>query len=134
MKAKKVSADMLAYILPIVAKANIPYCTPTQVANDCAKGRLYALVDGATPVVICSVVDEPNWKYTALKRMLLLDSNYAGKGCAVSLMKHVCGWYRNRTLGGTPWMNNPRARHLFEKCGFTYQYTFMENYAFYKKA
>lgn len=134
MKAKKVKADMLAYILPIVENANIPYCTPTQVLEDCEKGRLYALVDGSTPVAICSVVDETNWGYTALKRMLLLDSNYAGKGCAVSLMKYLCGWFRHRTLGGTPWVNNPKARHIFEKCGFTYQYTFMENYAFYKKA
>ena len=134
MRAKKVTADMLAYILPIVEKANIPYCTPAQTAEDCFKGRLYGLMDGATPIAICSVVEEPNWSYTALKRMLLLDPAYAGKGCAVSLVRHLCGWYRKRTLGSTPWTDNAKTRHIFEKCGFTYQYTFMDNYAFYKKA
>ena len=134
MRAKRATKDMLINILPIVKDANIPYCTPAQVAEDCAKRRLYVLMDKNTPVAICSVVEEPNFNYTALKRLLLLNPQYAGKGCAESLIKHVCGWHRKRTLGCTPWVNNAKTRHIFEKCGFTYQYTFLENYAFYKKA
>ena len=134
MRAKKATKDMLINILPRVKNANIPYCTPAQVAEDCAKRRLYVLMDKDIPVAICSVVEEPNFNYTALKRLLLLNSRYAGKGCAESLIKHVCGWHRKHTLGCTPWVDNAKTRHIFEKCGFTYQYTFLENYAFYKKA
>ena len=36
--------------------------------------------------------------------------------------------------GATPWNDNPAMCHIFEKCGFEYQYTFKTFYRFYKKS
>lgn len=109
-----------------------PYCTTAQLKEDLELGRLIIIEENGKLLGSCAIVEEPNWGYTAIKRLIVYSKKSRGKGIADKLIKYVISLNLG-TVGGTPWKNNSITRHLFEKNGFVFQYCFMENYCFYKR-
>ena len=115
-----------------LCRKNIPFCTPTQVFIDFQNEREYVVVEGSKVLATISIVEEPEYGYTALKRMCILNKKNQGKGIARFALQEVQKVVQGR-IGGTPWIDNAPARHLFESEGFTLQYIFNEKWCFYVK-
>ena len=113
-------------------KNQTPFCTTAQLKEDLSLGRLIVAEENGKLLGSCAIVEEPNWEYTAIKRLIVYSKKSRGKGIADKLIKYVISLNLG-TSGGTPWRNNTVTRHLFEKNGFVFQYCFMENYCFYKR-
>ena len=125
------AADTI-HVVRSLQNKNIAYNTTEQAKEDIAAGRLLvAEIDGRL-VGSIAIVPEPNYNYTALKRLCVYNKKDHGKGIANELIKTAASLV-NGPVGGTPWTTNPITTHLFEKNGFIYQYTFAEKYQFFLK-
>ena len=113
-------------------KNQTSFCTTAQLKEDLSLGRLIVAEENGKLLGSCAIVNEPNWNYTAIKRLIIYSKKSRGKGIADSLIKYIISLNLG-VIGGTPWKENSITRHLFEKNGFEFQYTFMENYCFYKR-
>lgn len=113
-------------------KAEIPFCTPTQVLKDFQAGREYIVVENGKILATVSLVEEPNYRYTAIKRLCIFNKKNHGKGIARFALHEVQKYAKGR-IGGTPWLDNVKARHLFETEGFHLEYIFDEKWCFYVK-
>lgn len=111
---------------------NLLYCTPYQIADDFTNKRLYCVYEGDKVLATFSLVPEPNFKYTAVKRLCILNKKNQGKGIARFALHEVQRMV-NGKIGATPWIDNGAVRHILEKEGFTLQYVFNERWCFYAK-
>lgn len=125
------SADTLRVMRSIQNKG-MEYNTTAQVKMDIALGRLIVAEENGKLLGSLAIVEETDWNYTAIKRVCVYSKKSRGKGIASALIAFVLTLNLG-VLGATPWNDNPAMIHIFEKHGFVYQYTFMENYCFYKK-
>lgn len=119
------------YISHALARKAIPYMKPSHAKGDIINGRMYVKVINGKVVAQCSLVEEPNYHYTALKRMLIYRKENCGKHIADEFIQFFSTF--NIPLGATPWSENVKVKHILEKAGFRYQYTFLTNYEFYFK-
>ena len=110
----------------------IEYITPAHARADIDNARLYVLTDGDTIVGQCALVYEPNHAYHAIKRLVVYNKRYCGRGVAQQFISFFCAM-NLPALGCTPWTENAKMRHLLVKNGFVHQYTFLSCYEFYKK-
>lgn len=122
--------DTLSVVRSLQNK-KIDYNTTKQAKEDIANNRMIVVVDNNKIVASCALVEEPTYNYTAIKRLCVFNNKNRRKGYGSALMNYVCS-LGIKNLGATPW-NNTGAIRLFEKFGFKYQYTFLENYNFYLK-
>lgn len=123
------SADYI-HICRSLQNKGIDYITTKQAKNDIDNNRLYIIENNGKIISQCALVPEPNYNYTAIKRMCVYNKKNAGCGIANAFVNYfVSNFYDN--LGCTPWEDNGAMRHILEKHGFVYQYTFLENYCFY---
>lgn len=124
--------DTLSVIRSIQNK-RMNYNTTAQAKQDISLGRLVVVEENGKLLGSCAIVKETNRGYTAIKRVCVYSKKSRGKGVAQALIAFVCSLGLG-TLGATPWNDNPAMCHIFKKFGFKYQYTFLENYDFYKKS
>ena len=120
------------HIIRSLQNKKIAYNTTVQAKTDIEKGRLLVAILDDKIVGSLAIVPEPAHNYTALKRLCIYNKKYCGKGIANQLIATASALVSG-PIGATPWASNPATIHLFEKNGFTYQYTFLENYKFYLK-
>ena len=120
-----------SYISHALAAKALPYITPTQTKEDILNSRLYVKVIDGKVVAQCALVPEPNYNYTAMKRMIIYRKENHGKHIANEFIDFFCEF--TPIIGATPWAENGRIKHILEKAGFRYQYTFLTNYEFYLK-
>ena len=125
------TADKI-HIIRSLQNKKIAYNTTAQAKEDIEKGRLLIAIINEKIVGSLAIVPEPAHRYTALKRLCVYNKKYRGRGIANELITTASALISG-PVGATPWANNPATIHLFEKNGFTYQYTFLENYKFYLK-
>ena len=132
MKIRLATQTDMYKIRNAVRRKNLLYCTPYQIADDFTNKRLYCVYEGDKVLATLSLVEEPEYGYTAVKRLCILNKKNYGNGIARFALHAIQGMVKGR-IGGTPWVDNAPARHLFESEGFTLQYIFNERWCFYAK-
>ena len=132
MELRKATTMDWVRVFNALCRKDIPFCTPTQVFIDFQNEREYVVAEGDKVLATISIVEEPEYGYTALKRMCILNKKNQGKGIARFALQEVQKVVHGR-IGGTPWIDNAKARHLFETEGFHLEYIFNEKWCFYVK-
>ena len=115
-----------------VCRKHLSFCTPTQIFTDYEMGRLYAVVEGDKVLATVSLVAEPTYGYTAIKRLCILNKKNHGKGIARFALHEIQRMVKGR-IGATPWNNNIKMKHLLETEGFHLEYVFNQVWCFYVK-
>lgn len=128
-----VKRSELPYIKERLEALDIPFATPSHAENDFRSPniQMFVLRENKQPVAICSVVYDLDFQYHALKRMIVLDKDNRGRGYAKVLTARIIA----RTPGAcgcTPWADNVHCQRMLASLGFKYQYTFNNNWTFWK--
>lgn len=130
MEIRKATKADYGVIARALAHKGINYITPALACADIDNGYMYLITDDEKIIAICSLL--PNHRgYTAIKRLCVLNNKNRGRGVARMFFDYFCSL--GLPLGFTPWAENNTMRHIADKYGFEYQYTFNENYMFYLK-
>ena len=132
MELRKATIRDYRWIMNALCIKQIPFCTNEQVKVDFEHDRLYAIVEGDKVLATVSLVEEPTYAYTAIKRMCILNKKNCGKGIARFAIHEIQHYAKGR-IGATPWDDNMKMRHLLESEGFRMQYVFAEKWCFYTK-
>lgn len=132
MELRKANELDFVRIHSAVCRKNLSYCTHYHIAEDWYKDRLYAVVDGDKVLATLSLVEEPEYGYTAIKRLCILNKKNQGKGIARFAVHEIQKIVDGR-IGATPWEDNTAVRHILEVEGFVLQYVFNERWCFYAK-
>lgn len=112
---------------------NISYISSTHAKNDIENNRLFVMEENGKAIAQCALVYEPLYDYYAIKRLVVYNKKNCGRGIAQQFISFFCAMDLP-ALGCTPWADNVAMKKLLERNGFVYQYTFMDNYQFYKRA
>lgn len=115
-----------------VCQKNLSYCKHYHIVEDWGKDRLYAVAEGDKVFATVSLVEEPNYGYTAVKRLCILNKKNQGKGIARFALHEIQRIVKGR-IGATPWDDNHKMCHLLESEGFKMEYKFMGHWCFYVK-
>jgi hypothetical protein len=111
--------------------ANIDFITPLQVADDILNDRLVGYYHEGKLCAFCAVVPEPEFGYTAIKRLLTTPVKDTYRILvARHLFQHILATVEG-DVGGTPWEDNTAMCKLNESLGFKLQYKFGK-YCFYR--
>ena len=111
---------------------HINYITSLHAKNDIENKCLFVVEEEGKIIAQCALVYEEEYNYYAIKRLVVYNQKNCGRGIAQKFISFFCD--KNLpALGCTPWVDNIVMKKLLERNGFVYQYTFMENYQFYKK-
>jgi RimJ/RimL family protein N-acetyltransferase len=119
-------------IIRAIQNKHMDYNTTADVRADVAAGRLFVAEENGKLLGSMAVFYKPHRGYYAITRGCVYSKKSRGKGVASALVDYILSLGLG-TYGATPWNDNPAMCHIFEKRGFEYQYTFKENYKFYKK-
>lgn len=125
-------ADQLSIIRAIQNKG-MDYNTTADVKKDIALGRLLIAVENNKILGSVAVVYKAHRGYYAIMRMCVYSKASKGKGVASALVDFILALDLGE-YGATPWGENGAMVHILVKRGFVFQYTFNENYNFYKKS
>ena len=115
-----------------VRRKNLLYCTPYQIADDFTNKRLYCVYEGDKVLATLSLVAEPEYGYTAVKRLCILNKKNQGKGIARFALHEIQRMVSGR-IGATPWEDNTAVRHILEAEGFKMEYKFDGHWCYYVK-
>lgn len=132
MELVKANREQYLKIVRAMFKKNIPFCTPTHIVDDFVFERLYAVIEGDKVLATISLVEEPDYGYTAVKRLCILNKKNRGKGIARFALREIQRMVKGR-IGATPWEDNGAVRHILEMEGFSLQYVFEQKWCFYMK-
>ena len=132
MKIRLATQTDVYKIRNAVRRKNLLYCTPYQIADDFTNKRLYCVYEGDKVLVTLSLVPEPDYGYTAVKRLCILNKKNQGKGIARFALHEIQRMVSGR-IGATPWEDNTAVRHILETEGFKMEYKFMGHWCFYSK-
>lgn len=120
-------------IIRAIQNKHMDYNTTANVREDAKNGYLFVAEENRKLLGSVAVFYKPHRGYYAITRMCVYSKKSRGKGVASALVNHVLSLGLGE-YGATPWDDNPTMCHIFEKCGFEYQYTFKKKYKFYKKS
>lgn len=132
MELRKAEPMDFAKVRMAIGKKQIPFCTPAQIHADFHYERMYVVAEGKKVLATVSLVEEPEYGYTAVKRLCILNKKNQGKGIARFALHEIQRMVKGR-IGGTPWVDNAPVRHLFESEGFKLQYVFNGHWCYYMK-
>ena len=132
MELRKANKYDFIKINNAISKKNIPYCRSEQICSDYARERLYAVVEGDKVFATLSVIEEPFYGYTAIKRLCILNKKNQGKGIARFAIREIQKVITGK-IGATPWEDNDAMRHILESEGFKLEYKFAGNWCFYSR-
>ena len=120
------------HIIRAIQNKHMNYNTPTHVREDIKNGYLFVAEENNKLLGSLAVFYKNHRGYYAITRVCVYSKKSYGKGVASSLIRYVLSLNLG-AYGATPWNDNPVMCHIFKKYGFKYQYTFKENYCFYKR-
>lgn len=132
MELRKANLNETQKLAQVVGRKHLDYITTHHLIWDYNHSQLYVVVENNKVLAIVSLVPEPNFKYTAIKRLCILNKKNQGKGIARFALHEVQKMVSGK-IGATPWEDNGAVRHILEKEGFTLQYVFNERWCFYAK-
>jgi RimJ/RimL family protein N-acetyltransferase len=132
MKIRLAQSSDYKRIAMALRNKRIEYITPAHAREDIQERRLYVIEDDGEVIAQCALVNEPNYGYYAIKRLVIYNRKNCGRGIARQFIRYFCAM-NLPTLGCTPWADNQRMKYLLISNGFEYQYTFLGNYEFFLK-
>ena len=132
MELRKANTMDWVKVFNAVCRKHIDYITPDQTYDDFKAERLYVVAEGSKVYATVSLVEEPNYRYTAIKRLCILNKKNCGKGIARFTLQAIQRKVKGR-IGETPWEDNLAMRNLLESEGFRMEYKFNEVWCFYVK-
>ena len=121
------------HIIRSIQNKRMDYNTCEDVKHDIELGRLIIAVENNKILGSVAVVYKAHRGYHAIMRLCVYNKKNKGKGIASALIDFVISLNLG-VYGVTPWSDNAAIIHILVKRGFVYQYTFKENYNFYKKS
>lgn len=130
MKIRLANSADYKRIATALRNKHIDYITPAHAREDIANHRLYVVEEDGMIIAQCALVEEPAHHYHAIKRLVIYNRKNCGRGIAQRFIRYFCTM-NLPALGCTPWSDNKVMCRLLVKNGFTYQYTFLNNYEFY---
>lgn len=130
MKIRLANSADYKRIATALRNKHIDYITPAHAREDIANHRLYVVEEDGMIIAQCALVEEPSHHYHAIKRLVIYNRKNCGRGIAQHFIRYFCAM-NLPALGCTPWSDNKVMCRLLVKNGFTYQYTFLNNYEFY---
>lgn len=134
MELRKASRkDLMKVCRAIGYKTNLPYIRVEDAMSDFLHDRLYVVAEGEKVFATVSLVEEPDYGYTAIKRLCILNKRNCGKGLARFALRELQKVVVGKKIGATPWVDNIAMRNLLESEGFAVQYVFQEVWCFYMK-
>lgn len=133
MELRKASTMDWVRVFNAVCRKHIDYITPEQTFDDFKAERLYVVAEGSKVYATVSLVEEPDYGYTAIKRLCILNKRNCGKGLARFALRELQKVVVGKKIGATPWVDNIAMRNLLESEGFAVQYVFREVWCFYMK-
>lgn len=132
MELRQASYQDMMKVVNALRYKDLSYITKSLVNMDYNHNRLYVVADGKKVYATVSLVAEPNYNYTAIKRLCILNKKNRGKGIARFALHEIQRMVSGR-IGATPWMDNGAVRHILEMEGFVLQYVFNERWCYYAK-
>lgn len=132
MTIRKATEKDTIRIIRAIQNKHMNYNTPADVREDVKNGVLFVAEENGKLLGSMVVFYKPHRGYYAITRGCVYSKKSRGKGVASALVDYILSLDLG-VYGATPWNDNPAMCHIFEKRGFVYQYTFKENYKFYKK-
>ena len=132
MIVRKATEKDTIRIIRAIQNKRMDYNTPADVREDVKNGVLFVAEENGKLLGSMVVFYKPHRGYYAITRGCVYSKKSRGKGVASALVDYILSLDLG-VYGATPWNDNPAMCHIFEKRGFVYQYTFKENYKFYKK-
>ena len=129
---KATRKDVMKVCRAIGYKTNLPYIRVEDVMSDFLHDRIYVVAEGEKVFATVSLVPEPDYGYTAIKRLCILNKKNQGKGIARFALHEIQRMVNGR-IGATPWLDNGAVRHILEAEGFVLQYIFRERWCYYAK-
>lgn len=132
MTIRKATEKDTIRVIRAIQNKHMDYNTPADVREDVKNGVLFVAEENGKLLGSMVVFYKPNRGYYAITRGCVYSKKSRGKGVASALVDYILSLDLG-VYGATPWNDNPAMCHIFEKRGFVYQYTFKENYKFYKK-
>lgn len=132
MTIRKATEKDTIRIIRAIQNKHMDYNTPADVREDVKNGVLFVAEENGKLLGSMVVFYKSNRGYYAITRGCVYSKKSRGKGVASALVDYILSLDLG-VYGATPWNDNPAMCHIFEKRGFVYQYTFKENYKFYKK-
>ena len=133
MIVRKATEKDTIRIIRAIQNKRMDYNTPADVREDVKNGVLFVAEENGKLLGSMVVFYKPHRGYYAITRACVYSKKSRGKGVASALVDYILSLGLG-VYGATPWNDNPAMCHIFEKRGFVYQYTFKENYKFYKKS
>lgn len=132
MTIRKATEKDTIRIIRAIQNKHMNYNTPADVREDVKNGVLFVAEENGKLLGSMVVFYKSHRGYYAITRGCVYSKKSRGKGVASALVDYILSLGLG-VYGATPWNDNPAMCHIFEKRGFVYQYTFKENYKFYKK-
>lgn len=132
MELRKANLNEVQKLARVVGRKHLDYITVHHLVWDYNYNQLYVVVENNKVLAIVSLVNEPDYEYTAIKRLCILNKKNQGKGIARFALHSVQGLVKGR-IGATPWEDNIVMRKLLESEGFELVYKFCEKWCYYMK-
>jgi len=132
MELRKATHQDLMKVVNALRYKDLPYITKSLVELDYLQQRLYVVADGTKVLATVSLVPEPNYNYTAIKRLCILNKKNQKKGIARFTIRSISNLNIGK-IGATPWDTNNGMCHLLETEGFILEYKFNVYWCFYSK-
>lgn len=129
---KATHKDLMKVCRAIGYKTNLPYIRVEDALSDFLHERMYVVAEGEKVFATVSLVPEPDYGYTAIKRLCILNKKNQGKGIARFALHEIQKVIKGR-IGATPWLDNIVMRKLLESEGFKLEYKFNGIWCFYSK-
>lgn len=129
---KATRKDIMKVCRAIGYKTNLPYIRVEDAMFDFLHDRIYVVAEGEKVFATVSLVPEPDYGYTAIKRLCILNKKNQGKGIARFALHEIQRMASGR-IGATPWEDNCAMRHILEAEGFKMEYKFAGNWCFYSR-
>jgi hypothetical protein len=129
---KATRKDLMKVCRAIGYKTNLPYIRVEDALSDFLHERMYVVAEEEKVFATVSLVPEPDYGYTAIKRLCILNKKNQGKGIARFAIREIQKVMTGK-IGATPWEDNYSMRHILESEGFKLEYKFTGNWCFYSR-
>lgn len=109
----------------------LSYINKVHLKEDIEKEQCYLKIVKGKIVAIGSLVFDKEYNMYYVKRVIVMNKKYHRKGYGKELISHLSKL--KKPVAITPFKENEKMKKLIEGLGFTFKYSFLENFQLYVK-